>query len=67
MLHFNLKMFFKRILKNNSLNKNLLNYNQKINHFSIPMINPKRIIFFVKWNKDFTRCEFIEKKPNLKI
>lgn len=60
-------MFFKYFNKNYNFNrykKNILTFNyNRIYHVSQCFPKPKRIIFFVKWNKDFTYCEFIEKKP----
>lgn len=54
-------MFFKRVLLKQTIIKNNFLYNPKI--FHVTYVNKKkRIIFFVKWDKDYKYCEFIEKK-----
>lgn len=59
------KIFNRIIINNNFLYKNKFNnnylYNQKIHHvYSIE--KPKRIIFSLKWNKDYTKYEIIHRK-----
>lgn len=60
-------MFIKKFNKNfyfNKYKKEILTFNyNRVYHISKCSTTPKRIIFFVKWNKDFTYCEYIEKKP----
>lgn len=59
-------MFFRllnnKYFKNYNLYKknDYFNHN-KIFHFTEVKPNTKRIIFFVKWNKNFTYCNFIKK------
>lgn len=58
-------MFLKLFNRNFNFNKHkkiiTFNYN-RVYHISECCPKPKRIFFFVKWNKNFTHCDFIERK-----
>lgn len=55
-------MFFKNINRLLKIKNHRFLYNQKIFHITQSKPPPRRIFFYVKWDKDFKYYQFIEKK-----